>query len=74
MDAKCTMKCQLTHVLPHKNKLALNIVQLSPKGEVNRGGYIPGRKASRLISSAVHRPNPNSNQLEKNEKSNLFVN
>ena len=74
MDAKCTMKCQLTHVLPHKNKLALNIVQLSPEGEVNRGGYISRGKALRHISSAVHRPNPNSNQWEKNEKSNLFVN
>ena len=40
MDAKCTMKCQLTHVLPHKNKSALNIVQLSPEGEANCGGYI----------------------------------
>ena len=54
MDAKCTMKCQLTHVLPHKNKLALNTVQLSPEGEVNRGGYIPRGKALRHISSAVH--------------------
>ena len=35
----------------------MNIIQLSPKGEVNSGGYIiPRCKASRYISSAVHRP------------------
>ena len=32
------------------------IIQLSPKGEVNSGGYIPRREASRYISTALHRP------------------
>ena len=31
-------------------------IQLSPEGEVNSGGYIPRRKASRYISTALHRP------------------
>ena len=31
-----------------------NNIQLSPKGEVNSGGYIPRRKASRYISTALH--------------------
>ena len=39
MHAKCTMKCQLTHLPPHKNKSALNSIQLSPEGEVISGGY-----------------------------------
>ena len=33
-----------------------NIIQLSPQGEVNSGGYIPRREASRFISTALHRP------------------
>ena len=33
-----------------------NIIQLSPEGEVNSGGYIPRREASRYISTALHRP------------------
>ena len=28
-----------------------NIIQLSPEGEVNSGGYIPRREASRYIST-----------------------
>ena len=32
------------------------IIQLSPEGEVNSGGYIPRREASRYISTALHRP------------------
>ena len=31
-------------------------IQLSPEGEVNSGGYIPRREASRYISTALHRP------------------
>ena len=31
-------------------------IQLSPVGEVNSAGYIPRRKASRYISTALHRP------------------
>ena len=31
-------------------------IQLSPEGEVNCGGYIPRREASRYISTALHRP------------------
>ena len=31
-------------------------IQLSPKGEVNRGNYIPRREASRYISNTVHQP------------------
>jgi len=36
-------------------KIQTNI-QLSPEGEVNSGGYIPRREASRYISTALHRP------------------
>ena len=31
-------------------------IQLFPEGEVNSGGYIPRREASRYISTALHRP------------------
>ena len=31
-------------------------IQLSPEGEVNSGGYIPRREASRYIFTALHRP------------------
>ena len=31
-------------------------IQLTPEGEVNSGGYIPRREASRYISTALHRP------------------
>ena len=31
-------------------------IQLSPEGEVNSGGYIPRREASRYISTTLHRP------------------
>ena len=34
----------------------INNIQLSPEGEVNSGGYIPRREASRYISTALHRP------------------
>ena len=34
----------------------VNNIQLSPEGEVNSGGYIPRREASRYISTALHRP------------------
>ena len=34
----------------------LNNIQLSPEGEVNSGGCIPRREASRYISTALHRP------------------
>ena len=33
-----------------------NNIQLSPEKEVNSGGYIPRREASRYISTALHRP------------------
>ena len=36
-------------------EMVINI-QLSPEGEVNSGGYIPRREASRYISTALHRP------------------
>ena len=32
------------------------VIQISPKGEVNSGGYIPRREASQYISTALHRP------------------
>ena len=35
---------------------SMHIIQLSPEGEVNSGGYIPRREASRYISTALHRP------------------
>ena len=31
-------------------------IQLSPEGEVNSGGYMLRREASRYISTAPHRP------------------
>ena len=31
-----------------------NNIQLSPNGEVNSGGYIPRREASRYISTTLH--------------------
>ena len=31
------------------------IIQLFPEGEVNSGGYIQRREASRYISTALHR-------------------
>ena len=31
-------------------------IQLSPKGEVNSGGYIPRRFGSRYIFTVLHRP------------------
>ena len=34
----------------------LYIIQLSPEGEVNSGGYIPRREASRYISTTFQRP------------------
>ena len=33
-----------------------NNIQLFLEGEVNSGGYIPRREASRYISTALHRP------------------
>ena len=36
--------------------ITIYIIQLSPEGEVNSGGYIPRREASRDISTALHRP------------------
>ena len=36
--------------------LPYNNIQLSPEGEVNSGGYISRREASRYISTALHRP------------------
>ena len=35
---------------------SIDILQLSPEGEVNSGWYIYGRELSRYISSAAHRP------------------
>ena len=34
----------------------LHIIQLTPEGEVNSGGYILRHKALRYISSAMNRP------------------
>ena len=47
---------QLTRVWRRLLGELVNSIQLSPKGEVNSGGYIPRHDASRYISSAVHRP------------------
>ena len=38
------------------NALSWNNIQLSPEGEVNSGGYIPRREASRYIATALQRP------------------
>ena len=38
------------------NALSWNNIQLSPEGEVNSGGYIPRREASRCIATALQRP------------------
>ena len=45
----------------------LNIIQLSPKGEVNSGGYIPRHKVSTYISSAVHQPGKGSSCFSINQ-------
>ena len=34
----------------------VNTKQLSPSGSVKSGGYIPGRFASRYISTTIHLP------------------
>ena len=34
----------------------VNNIQLCPIREVNSGGYIPRREASRQISTTLHRP------------------
>ena len=52
------------HVMHAKPCVYLTIIQLlkvksrqlSPEGEVNSGGYIPRREASRYISTTLHRP------------------
>ena len=59
-------RCYCTEKLKHCNNTTLlvgirgsfleNIIQLSPGGEVNSGGYIPRREALRYISTALHRP------------------
>ena len=36
--------------------IIINSIQLSPKGEVNSGGYILRHEGSRYISTALHRP------------------
>ena len=49
----------LLYTVPLKHTYnIIYIIQLSPKGEVNSGGYsiIPGREASRYISTTLHRP------------------
>ena len=40
----------------NSGKNTYDFIQLSPEGEVNSGGYIPRREASRYISTALHRP------------------
>ena len=35
---------------------AREYIILSPEGEVNSGGYIPRREASKYISTVLHRP------------------
>ena len=43
----------------NENKKMMHVlvsIQLFPEGEVNSGGYIPRREASRYISTALHRP------------------
>ena len=55
-----TFKCK-SDFLPKRNSLFnpnpfYNNIQLSSEGEVNSGGYIPRHKASRYLSTALHRP------------------
>ena len=38
------------------NSANIYIIQLFPEGEVNSGGYIPRREASRYISTTLHLP------------------
>ena len=47
-----------------------DIVQLSPEGEVNSGGYIPRREAEGIVVLVCNLPN----QLDKTEKKYLFAN
>ena len=53
MHAKCTMKCQLTHLPPHKNKSAVNSMQLFPEGEVISGGYLSIIPRARMGSESL---------------------
>ena len=70
------LKTSLIFSLP----FLLNIIQLSPKGEVNSGGNILCHKVSRYISSAVHQPWKGSSCFSTNQiswikiKKELFVN
>ena len=54
-----TAMMQMTKIIPlntNDNDNNNSNIQLSPEGEVNSGGYIPRREASRYISTALHRP------------------
>ena len=48
-------KCEILGMIIRSN-FSMNNIQLSPEGEVNSGGYIPRREASRYISMAPLRP------------------
>ena len=50
-----TEKINVEWVIKGKDSIGNNI-QLSHEGEVNSGGCIPRREASRYISTALHRP------------------
>ena len=53
---KNTLKSQTAFQFISVLVVTSNSIQLSPEGEVNSGGYIPRREASRYISTALHRP------------------
>ena len=43
-----------SHIRLHEIRTSkINIIQLSPEGEVNSGGYIARHEASRYISTAL---------------------
>ena len=58
-ETKIYKSSKVTNTLDHSYLLwgvPWNNIQLFSEGEVNSGGYIPRREASRYISTALHRP------------------
>ena len=51
-----TWECKYDTREKNLSAVLANSIQLSLEGEVNSGGYIPRREASRYISTALHRP------------------
>ena len=54
-DSHWTKQQAVSTTINDGKATAQNNIQLFPEGEVNSGGYIPRREASRYISTALHR-------------------